>query len=130
VLPRRSGLAAGGGNPRAKLVDGFAEVERAAGDLEPLIHHPGDEPVVLAPVNFPSVVRQLGHDGAAQVYRQRPAGVVQRLDPHTELMLPLTVALHGVPRPKPDQRVESTSVGDPCIVFGHGIIMTKAATQA
>jgi hypothetical protein len=45
-------------------VDGFAEVKRATGDLEPLIQHPRDEPVVLASVNFPPDVRQSCHGGA------------------------------------------------------------------
>ena len=113
------------GNPQAKLVDGFAEVERAADDLESLIAYPGDEPVMFASVNFPPDVRQFGHGGATKIHLQRPAGVVERLNPYTELVLPITVALPGVPGLKPGQRVRLTAVEDPCIVFGHRNIMAK-----
>lgn len=117
------------GHPKPELVDRFTEIEWPTGDLEPAFDHLSDEPIVLASVDLTLGKRQAVHGGFLQVQLQEPARVVKRLDRHAVLVLPVPIALCGVPRLKPRQRVGLMGV-ELRILSGHPIMMPEALLLA
>jgi hypothetical protein len=98
------------GNPKPELMDGFTKIERSACNLEVLVDYAGNEPVVLAPVDFVLGKRQVIHRSCLQVDFQKPARIIERLDRHAVLVFPLSIALGGVPPLKPGQGVRPVGV--------------------
>lgn len=106
-------------------MDRFAEIERPAGDLESVFDHTSDEPVVLASVGLTREKSQAVHGGFSQVQLQEPARVVECLDRRAVLVLPVPIALSGVPGLKPRQRVRLMGA-ELRILSGHPIMMPEA----
>jgi len=112
-------------HPQPKQVDGLTQIEWTAGHLESIVDHVGNEPVVLAAVDLLLGERRPVQTGFLQVKLQEPPWVVERLNRYAVPVLPLPIALRGVPRLKPRQRVRLVHV-ELRILSGHPIMMPGA----
>src|SRR6266545_840999 len=83
--------------PQPEFMHGLAEVERATGGLEAVVNDLNNDPVVLTAVDLVAIEGTARQDGAVQADSQRPTGVVQRIDRYSAAVLPVAVALRGVP---------------------------------